>query len=448
MRWLQKHQSGNEEDCTACNPADTTFFDQTASIEASDEAGKDITITYEEGFIHPEWFSRGFIMYPAHVAEAEAGDWENDPDAMTASSEYFLNNAPTVFSGSYAVESWTADETQVLVPNENWYGETQPTLDTVVKEVIPDQPSWVPAMQNQEIHGGTPASFTPDILEQLTELPGTYTGVGSRGAVWEHVDMNMDSLDDVALRQAIFMTIDTGDAHERIWGPLADLGFDLPPLRQNHIFPQASQFFEDKLSDTGYGTGDVEAARGILEDAGYTGFESGGTLTDPDGEPVKDIRFAFLAGNENRNTFTQLTQAYLEEIGITLTPEAIPPDQLGTVLTEADYDMVIFGWSGSPLFATAPNQFYHSESGSNFGHVSNSELDEIVTSISSQPTQEEAATLANQAVEIVMDEAYSLPLWDTPNMAFVSDQYVNIRDNHATSMRAYYNIENWGVAAN
>ncbi|NIW74638.1 MAG: hypothetical protein GWN08_05130, partial [Gemmatimonadetes bacterium] len=54
----------------------------------------------------------------------------------------------------------------------------------------------------------------------------------SRGAVWEHVDMNMDSLDDVALRQAIFMTIDTGDAHERIWGPLADLGFDLPPLRQ------------------------------------------------------------------------------------------------------------------------------------------------------------------------------------------------------------------------
>ncbi|NIW74640.1 MAG: hypothetical protein GWN08_05140, partial [Gemmatimonadetes bacterium] len=72
---------GNEEDCTACNPADTTFFDQTASIEASDEAGKDITITYEEGFIHPEWFSRGFIMYPAHVAEAEAGDWENDPDA-------------------------------------------------------------------------------------------------------------------------------------------------------------------------------------------------------------------------------------------------------------------------------------------------------------------------------------------------------------------------------
>lgn len=447
VRWHWYHQSGNEEQCTACNPADTTFHDQTASVEASDDAGKDITITYNEGFTHPEWFSRGILMYPAHVAEAEAGDWENDPEAMAASSEYFLNNVPEVFSGPYVVESWTPDETQVLVPNENWYGETQPTMDTVVKEVISDQPSWVPAMQNEEIRGGTPASFTPDILGQLSELPGVYTSVGSAGAVWEHVDMNMDVLDDPALRQAIFTAIDTEDARSRIWGELEDLGFQLPPLRQNHIFAQNSEFFEDHLSDTGYGTGDAEAARAILEEAGYTGFESGGTLTDPDGEPVPDIGFGFLAGNENRNTFTQLTQSYLEEIGITVTPEAIPPDQLGTVLTEADYDMVIFGWSGSPLFATAPNQFWHSESGSNFGHLSNSELDEIVTSISSQPTQEEAAALANEAVQIVMDEAYVLPLWDTPNMAFVSDQYVNIRDNNVSSERAYYNIENWGVTA-
>ncbi len=446
VRWLWYHNSGDEELCTACNPADTSLYAPTASIEASDEAGKDITITYEDGFTHPEWFSRGLIMYPAHIATEQAGDWENDPDAMTASSEYFLNNPPTVFSGPYVVESWTADETQVLVPNENWYGETQPTLDTVVKQVIPDQPSWVPAMQNEEIHGGSPASFTPDVLEQLGELPGVYTGVGSFGAVWEHVDMNMDVLDDAPLRQAIFTAIDTGDARERIWGALGDLGFEMPPLRQNHIFPQASEFFEDHLSDTGYGTGDVEAARAILEEAGYTGFESGGTLTDPDGEPVKDIRFRFLAGNENRNTFVQLSQSYLAEIGITVTPEAIPPDQLGTVLTEADYDIVIFGWSGSPLFAVAPHQYWHSEGASNFGHLSNPEVDELVTAISAQPTQEEAAALANEAVQLVMEEAYVLPLWDTPNMAFVSDQYVNIRDNHANSERAFYNIEHWGVS--
>jgi peptide/nickel transport system substrate-binding protein len=439
--WNWYARSGSPDHCDGCEPRATSFYDEMASIEASED-GKTITVTYNDGFAHPEWYAVTLFSYPAHIAEAEVGDWQNDPAAMGESSLYFLNNAPPVSAGPYVVESWTADETQVLVPNENWFGATQPTLETIVKQIISDQPSWVPAMANGEINGGAPASFTADLAQQIAEIPGVYTGLGSAGAVWEHVDVNMDSLDDVALRKAIFTTLDTEDALSRIFGDLEEL----PPLRTNFMFSETSQFHEDLMTE-GYGSGDVEAARAILEEAGYTGAESGGTLTDPDGEAVKDIRFAFLAGNENRNTYTQLAQSYLAEIGITVTPEAIPGDRLGTVLGEQDFDLVIFGWSGSPLFVNSSHQFYHSESGSNFGKLSNAELDQLVTDLRNQLELEDSATMANDAGRIVMDEAYSLPLWDTLNFTFVSDQYVNIRDNHNSSLRSFYNTQEWGTVA-
>lgn len=439
FKWVWYHNSGRDDHCDGCDPRATTGFENVASMEAEDDAGKVIVITYEDGFVDPEWFARFGPSYPAHVPGV---DWENDPAAMGETSQFFLTNTPDWSGGPYVVESWIPDERVVMTPNPNWYGETQPTLETLVKEIIPDQGSWVPAMQNREIDGGSPASFEVDLVEQLEQIPGTYVGLGSGGAVWEHVDFNMNTVSDPALRQAIFTAIDIEDARTRIFGDLE------PPLRTNHIFDAASPYHQDFLTDTGYGTGDIEAATAILTDAGYTGI--GEELTDPDGNPVPALRFTWLDGNENRATFAQLTQSYLADLGITLDLEATPGDQLGTVLAAADFDLVIFGWSGSPLFTTGPQQFWDSESASNFGRMSNPQIDEIVRQVPNQLDLDDSAELANQAVELVMEEAYSLPLWDTLNMMFVSDEYVNIRDNHYSdaSLRSLYNVAEWGVAAN
>ncbi len=434
--WNWYHNAGDEELCEGCDPRATTGWDLVESIEGDDD-GKTVTITLQDGAANPEWFAHYGVTYPAHVSGA---DWTT-PEGMGESSVYFDTNVPDWSGGPYMVEEWTADERAIFVPNPDWYGETQPALDQVIKEVISDQGSWLPALQNREIDGGAPASFFVDLVDQLEAEVDVHVGLGSAGAVWEHVDVNMDSLDDVALRQAIFTALDTEDARSRIYGDLE------PPMRTNHIFSELSPYHEDKLSDTGYGTGDVDAARSILEEAGYEGFD-GDTLVDPDGNEVPEIRFAFLSGNENRAQYTELAQSYLGDIGLTVVPEAIPAEQLGTVLAEADFDLVIFGWSGSPLFTTAPQQFYASDSGSNYGNLANDELDDLVNSVANQIEVDDSAALANDAVEIVMEEAYSLPLWDTLNLMFVSDEYANIRDNHNSSLRSFYNMHEWGVLAN
>jgi peptide/nickel transport system substrate-binding protein len=435
FEWNWRHNSGDEDLCEGCDPRATAAWEQVASVEGSDD-GRTVTITLEDGTVNPEWFAQYGVTYPAHWSGA---DWQT-PEGMGESSIWFNENVPDWSGGPYIVDEWIADERAIFVPNPDWWGETQPTLDSIVKEIITDQGSWLPALQNREIDGGSPASFFVDLVDELESLGDVHVGLGSAGAVWEHVDVNMDTIPDQTLRQAIFTALDTEDMRSRIYGDLE------PPLRTNHIFSSLSPYHEDKLTGTGYGTGDIDAARSMLEEAGYEGFD-GGTLVDPDGNEVPEIRFAFLSGNENRAQYTELAQSYLADIGLTIIPEAIPGEQLGTVLGEADFDLVIFGWSGSPLFTTAPDQFYNSESGSNFGNLSNPELDELLPQIANQIDIADSAELANQAVEIVMEEAYSLPLWDTLNLSFVSDEYANIRDNHNSSLRSLYNMEEWGVLA-
>src|SRR5690606_3223859 len=195
--------SGNEEHCTDCNPASTNLYQDIESIEGSDN-GKTITVTYRAGYRNPEWYALGLISFPAHVAEAQGFAWQNDPEAMAASSEYFMETVPEWSNGPYLVETWLADERQELVPNPSWYGEVQPTLDRLIKIVMPDQSAWVPAVENNEIHGGAPASFTPDGYERMDRVQGVQVAVGSAGAVWEHVDVNLEAIPDVELRKAIF----------------------------------------------------------------------------------------------------------------------------------------------------------------------------------------------------------------------------------------------------
>ena len=145
-----------------------------------------------------------------------------------------------------------------------------------------------------------------------------------------------------------------------------------------------------------------------------------------------------------RNTSVQLIQQKLAEIGITANIDMT--DDLGAMTAESDYDIVQYGWSGSPWFATNPEQFWHSESGSNFGGYENEEVDELTENVTNASDLDEAADYANQAMEILVPEAYVLPIMAEPNYFFANDRLENVHDNLNSSYRATYNIGEWTLA--
>lgn len=435
--------SPDEGHCDGCVSRSSASFDKIESIEGSDN-GKTVTITLKPGERNPEWFSFGNTdditggLPPAHLGEQHGWDIYDPQDL----GEYFTwlhETRPTYSGGPYQIVDGDLENQVIKEPNENWYGEAQPTLDTHIVRFLTDQGAWVPAIGNDEAHGGNPIQLNQDIIEQLTNMPNVMVSIGP-GPSWEHLDFNMDvpQLGDVDLRRAIFTAVNVADIAERNFAQI----YPEYTLRTNHVFPDTSPHHVDLLDGTGLGSGDVDAARAILEDAGYEWDASG--MLQQDGETVGPFRLRATA-DPARVTSMELIQAQLGELGIDIVIETT--DDLGTMLVEQDYDIAQFGWSGSPLFATTASQQWSSESSSNFGKYSNAGVDELGQQALNASSPEEAAELSNQAAALVIEDAYVLPMYDSPVYIFVTDDYINIRDNKATSLRGLYENHTWGLVA-
>lgn len=441
VTWMMA-TSPDEGHCDGCTSRAPAQYDNIESIEASDD-GKTATVTLKEGEADAEWFaffsahSISGGLYPAHVAEQEGFDIDT-PEELGGYFEWLHGNMPTFSGGPYIITGGDLENQVTKEINENWYGEVQPTLERITISFNTDEGTWISALNNGEIHGGAPAQYNEDLITQLRALDNVNFDIGP-GSTWEHVDLNVENewLQDVELRRAIFTAIDRDDIVQRNFGA----GYPDYELKNNHVFDSASPYYIDHVGQTSQGTGDTEEALSILEEAGY---EFDGESLTLDGEQVGPFRLR-STDTVVRSTSLQIIQGHLAEIGIEANIELT--DDLGGTLGEQDYDIMQFGWSGSPFFTSNPQQYWHSDSGSNFGGYSNEQVDELTEAVSGATSLDEAADYANQAMEIVVDEAYVLPIMAEPSYIFVVNDYVNVRDNLHSSNRSLYNIAEWGLAA-
>jgi peptide/nickel transport system substrate-binding protein len=429
--------------CRGCEPR---AYDQLIeNIEGSDN-GRTVTITYQDGVSNPEWFTEfnaeSIIggLAPAHVATGLGLDI-NDPDDLGEYFTYLDTNPPTFSGGPWIIEEFNLEEQVVKVPNPNWYGAEAATLDELVIRFITEPDTWPQAIQNDELHGGAPAGFSQDAILELENMDGLKLYV-HHGPSWEHVDLNLDNewLRDVELRTAIFTAIDAAEIARRNFGAV----FPDYRLRTNHIFSVDDEFHQDQLAGTGQGTGDIEAARRILAAAGYDGYDGGAGSLSRNGETLPAFRLR-STNAPARVTSLNLIQSFLAEIGINAQIELT--DTLGDTLGDQDYDIIQFGWSGSPTFFTAGETYWETGGGQNFGQYSNQAVDALLEENRQAPDQAASAEILNRAMEIVVGDAYVLPLYDSPVYVFVADEFVNVRDNSSTSLRALYQHHEWGLAA-
>ncbi|WP_028648695.1 ABC transporter family substrate-binding protein [Nocardiopsis sp. CNT312] len=430
--------SPSEGYCTTCDPRGSATEDMIDTMEVD---GKTLTVTLKEGMADPEWTSlfdfasAGAGFYPSHLAEENGWDVE-DPDQLGEFYTWLHDTRPEWSGGPFQIVDGDLTNQVVKEPNPEWWGaETQ--VDRIIHPFNTEEGTFVTAFANGEIDGANPAQYSEDVILGLQDLPGATVTV-AEGSTWEHIDLNTENewLADVELRRAIFTAIDRADIAERLYGT----GYPDYELKNNHIFNSDSEYYTDYIGETAQGTGDTEAAIEILEEAGYE--LDGDTLT-LDGEQVGPLRLR-TTDTDIRSTSVQLVQSHLAAIGIEANIEM--SDDLGGDLTEADYDIFQFGWSGSPYFAGSAHQFWHSESGSNFGSISNEDIDAAAEAANSAPTLDEAAEYSNEAVELVVQEAYVLPILADPNYFFASDRVAGIEDNLFSSFRATYNIGEWALA--
>jgi peptide/nickel transport system substrate-binding protein len=419
-------QTQNAKDCADCAAASTSGYDQMQSVTGSD-GGKTVTVVYKTPFT--DWKLPFGPLYPAHIAK-EHGD-------LAASWKWFNENVPTYSGGPFVIGDFQKDTSVTLTPNPKWYGKTKSKLDKLVFRIITDQKQEVPALQNNEVQAIYPQP-NADIINQVKQIPGVQYTLG-KGFNWEHLDLNLKNtaLADAKLRQAIFTAVDRKAIIDKTVGQFVP---GLTPLN-SHNFVPGQQGYKDTVSSTGQGTGNLDKAEQILKDAQYTGV--GTALKTPSGQDVA-LRISYTQGNVLRQQTCELIQNELGQLGIKVT--VTPVASLGKTLASGNYDMIIFGWSGTPFPFAGAQQLWASTSDSNYGKWVNADSDTHLKNAASETDPQKAIDELNQADQLLSNDAYVLPLFQKPTFLAVYSNIANIRDN-ATATGPPYNVQEWGIRA-
>jgi peptide/nickel transport system substrate-binding protein len=293
------------------------------------------------------------------------------------------------------------------------------------------------ALQNDEVQVIYPQPQV-DMVQQVQNIPGV-SQYQDLGLTWEHLDLNLrnEFLADESLRDAIFAATNVQTIIDSTVGQFND---EVTPLK-SHMFVPGIEGYLDYLPPE-QGSGDVERARQILTQAGYTNVAEGQQLTRPDGRAVPSLRIRYTVGNAIRQTTVELIQAQVRPLGINL--EIVPTDDLGGTTSGGDYDLIVFAWVQTPASFSNAEQTWNSKSSSNYGKYNNPEVDRLMHEAATSTDLAAARDKLNEAGRILAEDSYVLPLYQKPTFIAAQDNVANVRNNSSLDGPTY-NVEEWGL---
>lgn len=418
-----KTQNGSDP---AYSAASSTGYEDITSVEGSD-GGKTVTVTFKRPFA--DWQSLFSPLLPAKTMTSLG-----DPHKT-------FNEGPAdiakVSGGPFVVDRVDPNKSITLKRNDRYYG-PRAHLDTVTFSIVSDANSEPQALANNEVQAIFPQPQV-DLVGNVRRIGNKITYEQGLGPNFEHLDVNFANpfLSKLPLRKALFTAV---DRNQILAATVQQFGKAIGPLN-NRMFIQGQAGYQDNVTQEGLGTGNVDAAKKILTDAGYR-IEPG-KLFDPSGKQVPTLRAVYATGSQVRQQELELVQRSLQPLGITV--EIKPTDDFGaTVFGQGDFDLVVFGWVGNPFPSSTNVSIYSTDGGSNAGKYSNPVVDNDLGQAAGTADATKAAQLLNDADRQLSRDAVTLPLYQKPSFLAYYGTYGNIRNN-STSVGPTYNIGQWGL---
>lgn len=419
----------DSEQCPECTAAFTDGYSLIDSVEGTND-DKTVTMVYSEPF--SEWKSLFNFILPAHVAE-EYGD------LATSFNEGFSNNIPAVSGGPYLVEDYQDDISMTMVKNPEWYGDPA-HLDTITTRYITSQGEQVTALQNDEVQL-VYATPTLDTFEQVNQMPGMTIETGST-LTYFHLGMKTtgDVMSDKALRRAIYTAFDFEEMRARVIGQYAP---DQPLMKSSVYIPgqrvDGIDAYQENTDEVNMGSGDIEAALQILNEAGYELEDD--ELHLPDGNTLRDLTLLTLSTDDLRMEVAQIAQQQLQELGITIAIDPADGTNYSPALRDGSFDIMATG-TALDLGPLSMQQWYGTDAPRSFGY-SNEEVDQLLDQAGSELDPATQVDLMNQLDQVLLEDGVVMPLFAVPMMAVYPEEFANIFVNpskYGTTM----NVEEWG----
>lgn len=183
-----------------------------------------------------------------------------DEKTTRAAQNFGIDPAETIGTGPYRIVEWVTNDHYTLAYNERYWGQ-KPSVERVVCYIIPDASTRDLMFQNGELDILDLDSVDTVLVEKSYKVEHANKIVSTPNLGQNFIVLNENNtfLKDVNVRKAISMAIDVDSIIESIYGGEA--------RRERGIIPTGVWGHNDDLEGFPY---DVEQARKILEDAGYS----------------------------------------------------------------------------------------------------------------------------------------------------------------------------------
>lgn len=262
------------------------------NYEGATVDGDAITLTFADS----KFTSQARVLHtpivPKHI-------WEGIEDPNT---DPLTGEGLAVGTGPYVLDTWTTESVTLTANPDYWGGDLAvPQLNYVS---YGDNAALTTALVSGEADWAQ--AFIPQIESSYlaADEHNQFLVSPTAGAGTLFMNLQSEPFDDVALRQALAWTID-----RQAYVDIAREGASSPVWSATGLGEVLEGEILPEHQDDVYAV-DVERARGILEDAGYT-WEAE-RLIDPEGEPVS-FTLSVPAGWSDWNTAQALIAEELDE---------------------------------------------------------------------------------------------------------------------------------------
>ncbi|MGL4362254.1 MAG: ABC transporter substrate-binding protein [Cellulosilyticaceae bacterium] len=327
-------------------------------------------------------------------------------------------DATPMGAGPYKFEKFE-NNVVTLVANEKYF-EGAPKIEKLKFQVMASANKFE-ALKTNEVDITDPSS-SPEMVAQVRDAGFHSEIIDNLG--YGYIGINANRIQDTNVRKGLMHLMNRKPAVDKYYGDLAQV-IERPMSTVSWAYPQGVSEY--------YGFSPEKAAE-YFTAAGYV--NEGGKLMK-DGQQLRIEVGIPGQGTMDHPTAPVLTQmkTELEKLGGVLEISDTDSTIFFDRLNNSDWDMWVAAWGSS----VDPDlyQLYHSNGASNRYNVKNEELDQLIIDGRSTNDIEERKAIYATALDIIMEEAVEMPVYQRTNMYVYNQENINI-DTLPENMTPYF----------
>lgn len=378
-------------------------------LESATAEGNTATVTFSRSqYVNQVKLNKTLIV-PEHI-------WKDVEDPVT-----YTDTEP-VGTGPYLLDTWTP-QAATLTPNPDYWG-GDPKVGKIQYSSYNDNNALTTALTTGEAQWGW--TFIPDYQNAyIAQDPDHFHQLAGGGFGVDVLFLNNETkpFDNKAFRQALNLAIDRSQISELagsgVWPAISSVTGMPMPSGEDYLAPE----YKGKELEA-----DVEGAKEILKDAGYTW--DGDALVDPDGEKVS-FDLTNPAGWNDYLTALDLIKAAAVSLGASATVTPANQDAwFNDIIPFGNFQASLHWTDGG---ATPWNMYSNMMDGAqykalgetaswNFGRFKNEEVTKALADFagaSDDATRQEAIETVQR---VYVEEVPALVIWARPSVAQYSSK--------------------------